>query len=172
MKDLLLDTHIWIWLSIEDEVSISNKAKKAIKQADQKFDGDTIACNLDVFVRPVLTASMARQGCDPRHAEKIREQATCNRYRAARPDLGIEAAGLVGRQQALDSPVPNAGATTEIAVQYFKLDILEAQLIKMAPYRVSNAVGRHPLDATEIHTGNRFARDNCLVRVVQHKARS
>ena len=37
MKDLLLDTHIWIWLSIEDGVSISNKAKRAIKQADQKW---------------------------------------------------------------------------------------------------------------------------------------
>ena len=37
MKDLLLDTHVWIWLSIEDEVSISNKAKRAIKKADQKW---------------------------------------------------------------------------------------------------------------------------------------
>lgn len=37
MNDLLLDTHAWIWLCIENEKSFSIKAKKAIKSAGQKW---------------------------------------------------------------------------------------------------------------------------------------
>ncbi len=37
MTDLLLDTHVWIWLSIEDKKSFSRKASKLIQQARQKW---------------------------------------------------------------------------------------------------------------------------------------
>ena len=37
MTGLLLDTHIWIWLSIEDNTSLSQRAKKAIDSASQKW---------------------------------------------------------------------------------------------------------------------------------------
>lgn len=37
MTDLLLDTHVWIWLSIEHNTSLSRRAKKAIDSASQKW---------------------------------------------------------------------------------------------------------------------------------------
>jgi PIN domain nuclease of toxin-antitoxin system len=33
----LLDTHVWIWLSVEDKKSLSPKASKALQQASSKF---------------------------------------------------------------------------------------------------------------------------------------
>lgn len=37
MKDLLLDTHVWVWMSIEEEKLLSAKAMKFIKGAKQKW---------------------------------------------------------------------------------------------------------------------------------------
>jgi PIN domain nuclease of toxin-antitoxin system len=37
VTDLLLDTHVWIWLSIEHNTSLSRTAKKAIDSASQKW---------------------------------------------------------------------------------------------------------------------------------------
>ena len=37
MTDVLLDTHVWIWLSIEDKTSLTKKAKRRIQQADRKW---------------------------------------------------------------------------------------------------------------------------------------
>jgi PIN domain nuclease of toxin-antitoxin system len=37
VTDLLLDTHVWIWLSIEHNTSLSRRAKKAIDSASQKW---------------------------------------------------------------------------------------------------------------------------------------
>ena len=37
MKDLLLDTHVWIWLSLEKHDSLSTKARESIKQARHKW---------------------------------------------------------------------------------------------------------------------------------------
>ena len=37
MRDVLLDTHIWIWLSLEHYHKLSNKAKKAIKEAKRRW---------------------------------------------------------------------------------------------------------------------------------------
>ncbi len=37
MTDLLLDTHVWIWLSLEDRKSLSVKSQKAIKSSDHKW---------------------------------------------------------------------------------------------------------------------------------------
>ena len=37
MTDILLDTHVWIWLSLEKQKSISEKAGKAITAATQKW---------------------------------------------------------------------------------------------------------------------------------------
>lgn len=37
MTDLLLDTHVWIWLSIEHNTSLSRRAKKAIDSENQKW---------------------------------------------------------------------------------------------------------------------------------------
>lgn len=37
VKDILLDTHVWIWISIENENSFSKNAKKEISLADQKW---------------------------------------------------------------------------------------------------------------------------------------
>jgi PIN domain nuclease of toxin-antitoxin system len=37
VNDLLLDTHVWIWMSIEDKISLSKEAKRAIQQARQKW---------------------------------------------------------------------------------------------------------------------------------------
>lgn len=37
MTAVLLDTHVWIWLSLKKQKSLSGKAKKAIKSADQKW---------------------------------------------------------------------------------------------------------------------------------------
>ena len=36
MKKLLLDTHVWIWLSMEDKKSLSSKAAAALRQASLK----------------------------------------------------------------------------------------------------------------------------------------
>jgi PIN domain nuclease of toxin-antitoxin system len=37
MTDLLLDTHVWIWLSLENNTQFSRKATKAIGSAGQKW---------------------------------------------------------------------------------------------------------------------------------------
>lgn len=37
MNELLLDTHVWIWLSMEDRKSLSARALKALQQASLKF---------------------------------------------------------------------------------------------------------------------------------------
>ena len=37
MKDLLLDTHVWIWLSIEDRKSLSKMAKREIQRTNRKW---------------------------------------------------------------------------------------------------------------------------------------
>jgi PIN domain nuclease of toxin-antitoxin system len=37
VKELLLDTNVWIWVSIEDKKQISKKAKKLIREANQKW---------------------------------------------------------------------------------------------------------------------------------------
>ena len=37
MKDVLLDTHVWIWISIEDNKQISKKAKIQLQSARQKW---------------------------------------------------------------------------------------------------------------------------------------
>ena len=37
MKDILLDTHIWIWISLEQYHRLSKKAQKAIKIAKRKW---------------------------------------------------------------------------------------------------------------------------------------
>jgi PIN domain nuclease of toxin-antitoxin system len=34
---ILLDTHVWIWLSLKKQKSLSRKAKKVIKSANQKW---------------------------------------------------------------------------------------------------------------------------------------
>ncbi len=35
--DLLLDTHVWIWLSLEKNKSLSEKSKKAMNLSDHKW---------------------------------------------------------------------------------------------------------------------------------------
>ena len=35
--DLLLDTHVWIWLSLEKNKSLSAKSKKAMSSSDHKW---------------------------------------------------------------------------------------------------------------------------------------
>ena len=35
--DILLDTHVWVWLSLEKKSSFSQKAKKALESAGQKW---------------------------------------------------------------------------------------------------------------------------------------
>jgi len=37
VKDLLLDTHVWIWLSIEDRKSLSKMAKREIQRTNRKW---------------------------------------------------------------------------------------------------------------------------------------
>jgi PIN domain nuclease of toxin-antitoxin system len=37
VNELLLDTHVWIWLSIEDRKSLSTKASKALQSPSHKF---------------------------------------------------------------------------------------------------------------------------------------
>lgn len=37
MTKLLLDTHVWIWLSVENKSAFSRRAKKAINSASQKW---------------------------------------------------------------------------------------------------------------------------------------
>ena len=37
MTDLLLDTHIWIWVSTEHNKSISRNGKSALSSANQKW---------------------------------------------------------------------------------------------------------------------------------------
>ena len=37
MTDLLLDTHVWIWLSLEKNKSLSPKSKKAMNSADHNW---------------------------------------------------------------------------------------------------------------------------------------
>ena len=35
--DLLLDTHVWIWLTLEKHKSLSTKSKKALNSSDHKW---------------------------------------------------------------------------------------------------------------------------------------
>ena len=35
--DLLMDTHVWIWLSLEKNKSLSVKSKRAISSSDHKW---------------------------------------------------------------------------------------------------------------------------------------
>jgi PIN domain nuclease of toxin-antitoxin system len=37
VKDVLLDTHVWIWVSVEDKTLLSGKAKRLLRQAGQKW---------------------------------------------------------------------------------------------------------------------------------------
>jgi PIN domain nuclease of toxin-antitoxin system len=37
VKKLLLDTHVWIWLSVEDKKSLSPRAMAALRQASHKW---------------------------------------------------------------------------------------------------------------------------------------
>lgn len=37
MTAILLDTHVWIWLSLKKQESLSGRAKKTIKSANQKW---------------------------------------------------------------------------------------------------------------------------------------
>jgi PIN domain nuclease of toxin-antitoxin system len=37
VNDLLLDTHVWIWMSIEEKISLSKEAIRAIQQTRQKW---------------------------------------------------------------------------------------------------------------------------------------
>jgi PIN domain nuclease of toxin-antitoxin system len=37
VNELLLDTHVWIWLSVEDKKSLSSRASKALQQAPLRF---------------------------------------------------------------------------------------------------------------------------------------
>ena len=37
MKDLLLDTHVWIWVSIDEKKMLSGKARRFIKEAKRKW---------------------------------------------------------------------------------------------------------------------------------------
>ena len=37
MTDLLMDTHVWIWLSLEKNKSLSAKSKKAMSSSDHKW---------------------------------------------------------------------------------------------------------------------------------------
>ncbi len=37
MNGLLLDTHVWIWLSMDDRKSLSTKASKALQQAPLRW---------------------------------------------------------------------------------------------------------------------------------------
>ena len=37
MKNLLLDTHVWIWLSVEQKKSLSSRARRSIQQANHKW---------------------------------------------------------------------------------------------------------------------------------------
>ena len=37
MKDVLLDTHVWIWVSVEHKTPLSGKAKRLLRQARQKW---------------------------------------------------------------------------------------------------------------------------------------
>ena len=37
MRDILLDTHVWIWASLDDRTSLSPKAIRVIKEAKRKW---------------------------------------------------------------------------------------------------------------------------------------
>ena len=37
MKDLLLDTHVWIWLSVQKKNSLSSRAKRSMQKARHKW---------------------------------------------------------------------------------------------------------------------------------------
>jgi PIN domain nuclease of toxin-antitoxin system len=37
VKDILLDTHVWIWAAVDDRTSLSPRAGKAIKDAKRKW---------------------------------------------------------------------------------------------------------------------------------------
>lgn len=37
MKDVLLDTHVWIWVSIEHKTPLSGKARSLLRQAGKKW---------------------------------------------------------------------------------------------------------------------------------------
>ena len=37
MRDILLDTHVWIWASLDDRTSLSPRAVRVIKEAKRKW---------------------------------------------------------------------------------------------------------------------------------------
>jgi PIN domain nuclease of toxin-antitoxin system len=37
VRDILLDTHVWVWASIDDRTSLSPKAVRVIKEAKRKW---------------------------------------------------------------------------------------------------------------------------------------
>jgi PIN domain nuclease of toxin-antitoxin system len=37
VKDVLLDTHVWIWVSVEHKTPLSGKARSLLRQARQKW---------------------------------------------------------------------------------------------------------------------------------------
>jgi PIN domain nuclease of toxin-antitoxin system len=37
VREILLDTHVWVWASIEDRASLSPKALRAMKEADRMW---------------------------------------------------------------------------------------------------------------------------------------
>lgn len=37
MNDVLLDTHIWVWLALEQHNNLSDKGEKALKQAKRRW---------------------------------------------------------------------------------------------------------------------------------------
>jgi PIN domain nuclease of toxin-antitoxin system len=37
VRDILLDTHVWIWASIDDRTSLSRRAARSLKEAKRKW---------------------------------------------------------------------------------------------------------------------------------------
>ena len=37
MREILLDTHVWIWASVEDRISLSPRARRVIREAKRKW---------------------------------------------------------------------------------------------------------------------------------------
>jgi PIN domain nuclease of toxin-antitoxin system len=37
VRDILLDTHVWIWASIDDRTSLSTRAARSLKEAKRKW---------------------------------------------------------------------------------------------------------------------------------------
>jgi len=37
VREILLDTHVWIWASVEDRISLSPRARRVIREAKRKW---------------------------------------------------------------------------------------------------------------------------------------